>query len=59
VLKRPKGTHGLGERIGALEEERWTHLVEFSPWDPCFVDIHTLELDMCHLESSHVGLSIV
>jgi hypothetical protein len=36
--------------MGALEEERWTHLVECSTLEPCLLDVHVLELDMCHLE---------
>jgi hypothetical protein len=33
-----------------LEGEFWTHLVECSTLDPCLLDVHALELDMCHLE---------
>ena len=33
-----------------LLEEHWELIVECSTWNPFLVDMHTLELEMCHLE---------
>jgi hypothetical protein len=33
-----------------VEEECWTFLEEYSILEPYLLDMHALELDMCHLE---------
>jgi hypothetical protein len=32
-----------------LEEEHWILLEACSTLEPCLLDVHALELDMCHL----------
>ena len=44
---------GTLEHLTPLKEKHWTILKKHLGLDPCLLNMHALELDMCHLEIEH------